>query len=139
MVGVVFVSGIKGYAKEPRKATTENVKNEGTTKITVTCGKVSACFELTVKKAASTEVAVTELDLGECPKEITIGTSQLLSVAVIPANATKTSFTYESSNPTVASVSATVIVNEEGTAAEEKNMEFISESRSSIRFGKKKV
>lgn len=175
MVGVAFVSGITGYAKEPQKAMTENVESEqiegettqevqpteldlgdyqaemtvgenqlltitilpanatiqelsyhssnvkvatingmgriiavkeGTTKITVTCGKVSAYFDLTVKKAASTEVAVTELDLGDCPKEITIGTSQLLSVAVIPANATETSFTYESSNPTVASVNA---------------------------------
>lgn len=187
MVGVVFVTGITGYAKEPQKVTTENVENEqiegettqevqpteldlgdyqaemtvgenqlltitilpanatiqelsyhssnvkvatingmgriiavkeGTTKITVTCGKVSAYFDLTVKKAASTEVAVTELDLGDCPKEITIGTSQLLSVAVIPANATETSFTYESSNPTVASVNALgrLTANQLGTA-----------------------
>lgn len=79
---------------------------EGNTKITVTCGKVSSCFELKVKKAESTEVAVTELDLGDCPKEITVGTSQLLSVAVIPANATNTSFTYQSSNEAVASVNA---------------------------------
>ncbi len=79
---------------------------EGNTKITVTCGKVSAGFDLKVKKAESTEVAVTELDLGDCPKEITVGTSQLLSVAVIPANATNTSFTYQSSNEAVASVNA---------------------------------
>lgn len=79
---------------------------KGTTKITVSCGKVSANFDLTVKEPESTEVAVTELDLGDCPKEITVGTSQLLSVAVIPADATNTTFTYASSNETVASVNA---------------------------------
>lgn len=79
---------------------------EGNTKITVSCGKVSAGFDLKVKEAESTEVAVTELDLGDCPKEITVGTSQMLSVAVIPANATNTSFTYQSSNEAVASVNA---------------------------------
>ena len=91
---------------------------EGTTKITVTCGKISANFNLTVKKAESTEVAVTELDLGDCPKEITIGTSQLLNVAVIPANATETSFTYESNNPAVVSVNALgrITGNQLGTA-----------------------
>jgi uncharacterized protein YjdB len=81
-------------------------EKEGKTKITVVCGEVSASFDLTVKKPESSEVAVTELDLGDCPKEITIGTSQLLSVAVIPANATNTTFTYESANPAVASVNA---------------------------------
>lgn len=79
---------------------------KGTTKITVSCGKVSADFDLTVKEAESTEVAVTELDLGDCPREITAGTSQLLSVAVIPADATNTTFTYASSNETAASVNA---------------------------------
>lgn len=78
----------------------------GNTKITVTCEKVSAGFELKVKKAESTEVAVTELDLGDCPSEITVGTSQILNVAVIPADATNTSFTYQSSNEAVASVNA---------------------------------
>lgn len=79
---------------------------KGTTKITVSCQKVSADFDLTVKEPESTEVAVTELDLGDCPREITVGTSQLLSVAVIPADATNTTFTYASSNETVASVNA---------------------------------
>ena len=79
---------------------------EGNTKITVTCGKVSAGFDLKVKKAESMEIAVAELDLGDCPKEITVGTSQILSVAVIPANATNTSFTYQSSNEAVVSVNA---------------------------------
>ena len=79
---------------------------KGTTKIKVSCQNVSANFDLTVKEAQSTEIAVTELDLGDCPKEITVGTSQLLSVAVIPADATNTTFTYASSNEAVASVNA---------------------------------
>lgn len=79
---------------------------KGTTKITVSCKNVSADFDLTVKEVENTEVAVTELDLGDCPKEITIGSSQILSVGVIPANATETTFTYTSSNPAVASVNA---------------------------------
>lgn len=79
---------------------------KGSTKITVSCKNVSADFDLTVKEVENTEVAVTELDLGDCPKEITIGSSQILSVGVIPANATETTFTYTSSNPAVASVNA---------------------------------
>ena len=91
---------------------------KGTTKITVSCGNVSADFDLTVKEVENTEVAVTELDLGDCPKEITIGSSQILSVAVIPANATETTFTYKSSNPAVASVNALgrLTANQLGTA-----------------------
>ncbi len=79
---------------------------EGKTIITVTCADVSQSFELTVNKPENTDIKVTELDLGDCPKEITIGTSQLLSVAVIPADATDTEFKYESNNPNVASVNA---------------------------------
>ena len=91
---------------------------KGSTKITVSCGNVSSSFDLTVKEAENTEVTVTELDLGDCPKEITIGTSQILSVGVIPANATETAFTYASSNPLVVSVNALgrVTGNQLGTA-----------------------
>lgn len=91
---------------------------KGTTKITVSCGKVSATFDLTVKEAENTEIPVTELDLGDCPKEITVGTSQILSVGVIPADATETTFTYETNNPTVASVNALgrLTGNQTGTA-----------------------
>ncbi len=100
---------------------------EGNTKITVTCGKASANFDLTVKKKESAEIPVTELDLGDCPKEITIGTSQLLNVAVIPANATETSFTYKSSNEAVASVNALgrLTGNQLGTAEITVNCEKV--------------
>ena len=47
-----------------------------------------------------------ELDLGDCPKEIVIGTSQILNVGVIPADATNVEFKYESNNPNVESVNA---------------------------------
>ena len=79
---------------------------KGKTKITVTCEGVSQSFELTVKEVQNTEVEVKELDLGDCPKEIVIGTSQILSVGVIPADATNVEFKYESNNPNVASVNA---------------------------------
>ena len=79
---------------------------KGKTKITVTCEEVSQSFELTVKEVQNTEIEVKELDLGDCPKEIVIGTSQILSVGVIPADATNVEFKYESNNPNVASVNA---------------------------------
>ena len=80
--------------------------NVGTTTITVTCKNISESFELTVKEAPDTEIEVTELDLGDCPKEITIGTSQIMSVSVIPADATEIEFRYESSNSAIVSVNA---------------------------------
>ncbi len=91
---------------------------KGSTTITASCGNVSAYFELTVKEKENTEIPVTDLDLGDCPKEITIGTSQLLSVAVIPANATDTNFTYKSSKKSVASVNelGRLTANKLGTA-----------------------
>lgn len=79
---------------------------KGKTKITVTCEGVSQSFELTVKEVQNTEIEVKELDLGDCPKEIVIGTSQILSVGVIPADATNVELEYESNNPNVASVNA---------------------------------
>lgn len=79
---------------------------KGKTQITVTCGSITESFELMVKEVQSTEIEVTELDLGDCPKEIVVGTSQILSVAVIPVDATNTTFEYESNNPEVASVNA---------------------------------
>ena len=79
---------------------------KGKTKITVTCEGVSQSFELTAKEVQNTEIEVKELDLGDCPKEIVIGTSQILNVGVIPADATNVEFKYESNNPNVSSVNA---------------------------------
>lgn len=52
------------------------------------------------------EIPVTELDLGDCPKELMVGTSQMISVLAIPADATDVKFTYVSDNPEVASINA---------------------------------
>lgn len=101
-----------GYASSNTEVATMNSMGRiiaikaGTTKITVTCGTVSASFDLTVKEAEDTDVKVTELDLGDCPTELAIGTSQILSVAVIPANATNFTIQYKSGNPDVAAVNA---------------------------------
>jgi len=51
-------------------------------------------------------IPVMELDLGDCPRELVVGTSQMLSVLVIPADATEVKFSYMSDNPEVASVNA---------------------------------
>lgn len=93
-------------------------KSEGKTKITVSCGNVKNSFSLTVKKEENTDIPVTELDLGECPRELTAGTSQLITVAVIPQNATTQEFTYTSDNPAVAEVNALgrVSAKQTGTA-----------------------
>lgn len=51
-------------------------------------------------------VPVTELDLGDCPRKMMVGTSQVISVLVIPVDATVVEFTYQSDNPEVASMNA---------------------------------
>lgn len=80
---------------------------EGETRITAACGQVIADFILTVRAPEEdVPVKVTELDLGDCPKEITVGMSQILSVGTIPANATETELTFHSGNPAVATVNA---------------------------------
>lgn len=76
----------------------------GKTRITAKCKKAKTSFVLTVKESEKTSEKVTGLDLGDCPKELTLGSSQILSVAVIPATATETNFSYSSSNPAVISV-----------------------------------
>lgn len=80
---------------------------EGETRITAACGQVAADFVLTVRAPeADVPVKVTELDLGDCPKEITVGMSQILSIGTIPANAAETELTFHSGNPAVATVNA---------------------------------
>lgn len=73
--------------------------NAGVTEIAVTCGNVTEKFELTV-----TEMEVTDIDLGDCPKELEVGSSQLLAVTVIPEDAVLAKITYQSSNNEIASV-----------------------------------
>lgn len=73
----------------------------GTTEIKVACGGVSENFTLTV---VSLEDTVRDIDLGDCPSEIEVGSSQLLSVTLIPSNAAEQGISYSSSNPKIATV-----------------------------------
>ena len=73
----------------------------GVTEIAVTCGSVTEKFGLIVIDAGAT---VRDIDLGDYPKEIEVGSSQLMSVTVIPEEAISAKVTYQSSNVDVASV-----------------------------------
>ncbi len=72
----------------------------GVTEIAVTCGGISEKFELTVVDAA----AVRDLDLGDCPNELEIGNSYLMSVTIIPESTTEQKMVYVSSDTEVATV-----------------------------------
>ena len=76
-------------------------QSEGKTEITAACGGVSKKFTLTVAEA---NTAVRDIDLGDCPAEIEVGTSQLLSVTPIPTDAGEQSVTYKSSDTKIATV-----------------------------------
>jgi uncharacterized protein YjdB len=78
----------------------------GTTKIAASCGGKSTSFDLTVQTEESTEVAVEELDLGDYESSMNPGDKQLLSVTVLPYNATDTIVTYTSSDTSVATINS---------------------------------
>lgn len=73
----------------------------GVTEIVVSCGDVIEKFGLTVTDAGK---EVRDIDLGDCPKELEVGSSQLLTVTVIPEEAIQEKVTYQSSDADVASV-----------------------------------
>lgn len=73
----------------------------GVTEIVVTCGNTSEKFGLTVIDEVS---SVRDLDLGDCPNELEIGNSSLMSVTVIPESATEQKIVYTSSDTEVATV-----------------------------------
>ena len=73
----------------------------GVTEIVVSCGDVIEKFGLTVTDAGK---EVRDIDLGDCPKELEVGSSQLLTVTVIPEEAIQEKVTYQSSDVNVASV-----------------------------------
>lgn len=73
----------------------------GTTEIKVACGGVSEKFTLTVVSAENT---VRDIDLGDCPSEIEVGSSQLLSVTLIPSDTAEQGISYSTSNPKIAAV-----------------------------------
>lgn len=73
----------------------------GVTEIVVSCGGISEKFTLTVVEAGST---VRDLDLGDCPQEIEVGTSQMLSVTTIPTDVVSPEITYQSSDTGIATI-----------------------------------
>lgn len=78
----------------------------GVTTITASCGGKSASFTLTVEEKKSDHIAVTELDMGDYQSKMETGSTQLLSVTVLPLNATENTITYVSSAPKTASVNS---------------------------------
>lgn len=74
---------------------------EGVTEIVVSCGGISEKFGVTVLGVQS---AVRDIDLGDCPQELEVGTSQLLSITVIPEEVSGVKITYQSSNTDIAAV-----------------------------------
>lgn len=82
----------------------------GKTIITVTAGEVSQSFELQVTAEEDTNIHVTDIEIGEHESELEVGKTLTLSGTVIPSNATNSTITYKSSNPTVATVSSTGVV-----------------------------
>lgn len=79
----------------------------GQTTITAFCQEKIGSFILTVKAAdIKSDIAVTELDMGEYESQIEIGSSQLLSVTPLPTDATNTKITYESSDTSVATINS---------------------------------
>lgn len=73
----------------------------GVTEIAVSCGGISEKFGLMVVESDST---VRDIDLGDYPSELEVGTSQLLTITIIPENATKQMITYQSSDTDIATV-----------------------------------
>lgn len=72
----------------------------GVTEIAVSCGGITEKFGLTVSDTQS----VRDLDLGDCPNEIEVGTSQVLNVTVIPEDASSEKILYQTSNASIATV-----------------------------------
>ncbi len=72
----------------------------GVTEIAVSCGGITEKFGLTVSDTQS----VRDIDLGDCPSEIEVGTSQVLNVTVIPQDASSEKILYQTSNAGIATV-----------------------------------
>lgn len=72
----------------------------GVTDIAVSCANVTERFKLTVVN----QQTVRDLDLGDCPNEIEVGSSQILSVTIIPEEVSDAKLVYETSDADVATV-----------------------------------
>lgn len=72
----------------------------GVTEIAVSCGGITEKFGLTVSDTQS----VRDIDLGDCPSEIEVGTSQVLNVTVIPEDASSEKILYQTNDASIATV-----------------------------------
>lgn len=87
---IVYSSSNTGVATINGMARITAVKS-GVTEIRVSCGNVTEKFKLTVTDAQT----VRDLDLGDCPSEIEVGTSHILDVTVIPETASSERLLYQ--------------------------------------------
>ena len=64
-----------------------------------------------VAETAQAEIKVTEIDLGDYQTEIKVGEKQLLSITVLPSDATNQTLTFQSSNESVATINGIGRIN----------------------------
>ena len=76
----------------------------GTSTIIASCGGKSASFTLTVTAVSSNDV--TELDMGDYESQMTVGSTQVLSVTALPTSVTDATITYSSSDTSIATVNS---------------------------------
>lgn len=72
--------------------------------ISVKCADKCASFELQVIEKEDTDIPVEELDLGDFSKEMIVESTQMLSVTVLPMDATDQNISYSSSDIRVATI-----------------------------------
>lgn len=77
-------------------------KEKGSTTITIKCGTIERNFILRVTEEEKIEVS--DIDLGVYSDEMTVGDTQMLSITIIPTNATDPQIKYSSSDNKVAKV-----------------------------------
>ena len=113
---------VKYYSSKESVATINEIGritaiDSGTTQITIEAADgVSRQFKLKVNSPKSTHVSVLELDLGNYQEEMRVGENQVLSVTVLPFDATNKTIQYTSSDEKVASVNGIgrITANSEG-------------------------
>lgn len=81
---------------------------KGTTKITVSCGKVKGSFTVTVVEDTSKEetIEVTDVEISDYEEELKVDETISLTATVLPSNATDSTVTYQSSDPEIATVNS---------------------------------
>lgn len=80
----------------------------GKTEITVKSEKVEKKFTLTInEKAVEKKISVADIEIGEFEPEMQVGKTQTITGTIFPADATKQTIEYSSSNPGVATISST--------------------------------